>query len=275
MVTIYKGEVVMTKQREIRLGFVDLGDDAYPDSSKVYQLKSASDISMAKIPFPDGSPEKRLDLTLISLFIEDLPDFTSNNEGLLKIDINTRNPQNTDDRKEISSGVEFEVKDKNYAPGIDNRGVFRNIIFRDFVNLGLKLVEIDSDLSETYNKVKGIVNGVEGLETLDVLNGIPYLEVATGLVDGIINVFGKNEDDVVWSNLPLLDVEPGPGSAFLRTGIYVAYQVSNESENNEVNHSDLVYKDGKIEIKDGVHIPGGISNCLAFSVRLRSFTPKS
>ncbi|MCP4367704.1 MAG: hypothetical protein GY797_06275 [Deltaproteobacteria bacterium] len=262
----------MSKQKEIRLGFVDLEGDAYPDAAKTYQLKSASDISLSVIPYPENSMEKRLDLTLISLFIEDLPDFTRNNEGLLKIDINTRNPQNTNDRKEISSAVEFEVKDKNYAPGIDNRGVFRNIILREFVNLGLKLVEIDSDLSETYNKVKGIVNGVEGLETLDVLNGIPYLDVATGLVDGIINVFGKNEDDVVWSNLPALDVEPGPGAAFLRTGIYVAYQTKNESEGKEINHSDLVYRDGKIEVKDGIEIEGGISNCLAFSVRLRPYS---
>ncbi len=261
----------MSNQREIRLGFVDLNGDAYPDASKTYLLKSASDISLAGLSYPEHTMEKRLDLTLISLYIEDLPDFTENNEGLLKIDINTRNPQNINDRKEISSAVEFEVKDKSYAPGIDNRGVFRNIIFRDFVNIGLKLVEIDSDLSETYNKLKGIVNGVEGLETLDVLNGIPYLDVATGLVDGIINVFGKNDDDVVWSNLPLLDVEPGPGSAFLRTGIYVAYQVVNESKGQEINHSDLIYRDGKIELKDDMSIPGGISNCLAFSVRLRPY----
>lgn len=261
----------MTRQKEIRLGFVDLGNDLYPDATKIYPLKSASDICMAGLPYPANSMERRLDLTLISLFIEDLPDFTANSEGLLKIDINTRNPQNTNDRKEISSAVEFEVKDKSYAPGINNRGVFRNIIFRDFVNLGLKLVEIDSDLSDTYKKMKEVVNGVEGLGTLDVLNGIPYLDVATGLVDGIIDVFGKNEDDVVWSNLPLLDVEPGPGAAFLRTGIYVAYQIMNESYDKEVNHADLVYRDGKIEIKEGVDIQGGISNCLTFSVRLRSY----
>lgn len=84
-------------------------------------------------------------------------------------------------------------------------------------------------------------------------------------------MFGKNDDDVVWPNLPLWDVEPGPGSAFLRTGIYVAYQVFNESKDQEINHSNLIYRDGKIELKDGKSIPGGVSNCSAFSVRLNPY----
>lgn len=265
----------MGKQREIRLGFVDLGVDKYPDASKKYPIKSASDISMASLSYPDSSNEKRLDLTLISLYIEDLPDFTVNNEALLKLSINTRNPQNLNDKQPISNAVEFEVPDGNQAPGISNRGIFRNIIFRDFVNLGINLVEIDGDLLETYNKVKGIVSGVEGLETLDVLNGIPYLDVATSLVDGVINVFGKNGDDIVWSNLPLLDVEPGPGVAFLRSGIYVAYQVKNEKKGKEISHNNLVYTDGKVSLKDGVSIDGGISNTLIYSVRVRGYTPSS
>lgn len=258
------------KQKAIRFGFVDLEGDLHPDATKDYFVKSASDISLMSIDFPKDTTEKKLDLTLISLFIANMPDFTKMNEGLLKIDINTRNPQNTNDKNKISSSIEFVVKDGTYAPGISNRGIFRNIIFRDFVNLGLSLVEIDKNFSDAYDKVKGIVNNVEGLKTLDVLNGIPYLNLATNLIDNVVSTFGENQDDQVWLNLPLLDLEPGPGAAFLRTGIYVAYQIENEDKKISVNHSDLIYSDGKVRHKDSTSGNNLMSNCLVFSVRLRS-----
>ena len=261
----------MSKQREIKLGFVDLAGDTNPDSKKTYKVKSSSDISMQNIGYPKESFEKRLDLTLISFFIEDLPDFTSNNEGLVKIEINTRNPQNTAEKMDVATAVQFVVKDGDYAPGVDNRGVFRNIIFRDFVNLGLSLIEIDGDFTATYNKVKGIINRVDGLKTLDILDGIPYLNLATSLVDGLITAFGKNEDDVVWSNLPLLDLDPGPGVAFLRSGIYIAFEAKNATNGSSIDFSDIVFNDGKVKLRDGVTIKGGLPNCLAFSLRIRPY----
>ncbi len=261
----------MSKQKEIRLGFVDLEGDSHPHQGKTYSVKSASDASLASLPFPNSS-EKRIDLSLLSLFVNDLPDLTANNEGLLKITVNTRNPQDLSDKLDISSAIDFDVRDNEYAPGIANRGVFRTVIFRDFINLGIELIEIDSDLKDTYNKIKGIIDGVDGLKTLDVINGIPYLNVATGLVDGVINVFGQNDDDIVWSNIPLLDVDPSPGSAFLRSGIYVAYQIENKEE-EQIVHSSLEYQDGSVRLTAGSSAKV-LSNCLAMSLRLREFSPQ-
>ena len=148
--------------------------------------------------------------------------------------------------------------------------VFRNAIFRDFVNLGLKLIEIDKGLTKFYDRVKGVTNSIKELEPLDLINNIPYLNIATSLVDVIIKIFGENENDLVWSNLPLLDIEPPPGVSFLRSGIYVAYEIKN-SKKEEINYSDLIYKDGKVAIKEGAKIEHGISNCLVFSIRIRPF----
>ena len=66
--------------------------------------------------------------------------------------------------------------------------------------------------------------------------------------------------------MPLLDVIPGPGSAFLRTGIYVIYEVKN-SKNEEIGLADIVYRDNKVFFKENAF---RLSNCLVMSLRLRN-----
>lgn len=67
------------------------------------------------------------------------------------------------------------------------------MFFRDFVNLRISLVELDCKIIERYNDVKNLINGVDGFKGMDVLNGIPFLNLASQIFDGMIKIFGSNK----------------------------------------------------------------------------------
>jgi len=249
----------------MQLGVVDLGEDhPRPEAGVVYEVVSASSKRVGRIPVPKSS-YRRLHLDLYEFYVDDLPDFLSKkNEGLLKIQASTKNPQDLGGSMTDAAFVsEFKAKDGSYAPTFLYRGVFRNVVFQGWVTLSFELYELDSDASEYYGKIKGVIDNVPEIKNLDILKGIPYLNLATQLFDGIITTFGRNADDHLWGELPTLEVQPTPGGAFLRTGIYLLAEKT-ASNGKLIELSDLQYKDGRIERKTGKKLP----NHLLFGMSL-------
>jgi hypothetical protein len=263
------------KMRKVSLGFVDLGGDTAPDSSKDYSLIKAASQIIGSLPMPE-TEFKTLRLQLLNLYIEDLPDFTNKNEALLTLRTSTRVREDKANKEDLAFSVEFNVKDGSPAPGFLQRMAFRNVLLCQFFDLGLDLVELDKNLSETYGKVAKVIED-SGLSSIDALNTVPYLKVATKLFDGLVKTFGKNADDVVWSETPALYLEPGPGGAFLRSGIYVLYETkslhprkgSRQKGGKTMPIKKLVYRDGEIHHVDDPKFP--LSNHLIFSISLKKF----
>lgn len=260
-----RGERSFQPERALQLGFVDLGaDHPRPEAGIAYDIVSASSRRVGDLPFPDRD-FKRLHLDLYEFFVDDLPDFLSKkNEGMLKIQASTKNPQDlSGSMTEAAFVTEFRAKDGSYAPSFLYRGVFRNVIIQDWVTLSFALYELDSDASEFYGKIKEVLENVPEIKNLDVMKGIPYLNLATQLFDGIITTFGRNADDHLWGELPILEVHPTPGGAFLRTGIYMLAERQN-SKGKRVDLKGLEYRDGRIHSKRGKRLP----NHLLFGVSL-------
>ena len=89
------------------------------------------------------------------------------------------------------------------------------------------------------------------------------LSLAAQLFEGVINEFSRNPDHHLWGELPILDVNPRPGGAFLRTGIYLLSERLN-GKKKPVELDRLGYQDGKIHRKKGKRLP----NHLLFGVSL-------
>jgi len=263
---LFEAGATQNPSRVINLGFIHLGGDSVPKSGKRYSLVSANDEYLASLPYPNAA-YKRLNLDLFAFYVDNLPDFTKNNEGLLKVSINTRNSQDLSGTETDATVVtNFRVADGNYAPSFLYRGVYRNVIFENWINLRFDLFEVDTDAEVYFKKVKDVVNGVPEIKNLDILKGIPYLNLATQLFDSIINTFGKNPDDQIWGEIPLLEIEPTIGGAFLRSGIYVLYEELNK-KSESFTVADLEYIDGKIELKQGSK-KKSIPTHLLFGVKL-------
>ncbi len=251
-----RGERSFRPERALQLGYVDLGEDhPRPEAGKAYEVISASSKGVGEVPFP-RSDFKRMHLDLYEFYVDDLPDFLSKrNEGLLRIQASTKNPLDlAGSMTDAAFVTEFAAKDGMYAPSFLYRGVFRNLLIQDWVTLSFQLFEIDSDALKYYDKVKGVVANVPEIKNLDILKGISYLNLATQLFDGIIQAFGRNADDHLWGELPILEVQPTPGGAFLRTGIYLLGEKLN-SAGKLVELSDLEYKDGRVQSKKGRKLP--------------------
>lgn len=253
--------------RAIDLGFVDLqakGHDR-PKKDEKYDLVTASSDSLASLPTP-LTQYKRLDLDLYEFYSADLPDIWGANEGLVKVSVDTRDPQKIDGNPATAAfATEFAVSDGDYAPSFLYRGIFRNVLFEEWVNLGFDLYEVDTDASVYYDKIKGVIDGVPEIKNLDVLKGIPYLNLATNLFDGIVRTFGKNPDDHLWGEIPLLEIDPLVGGAFLRSGIYVLFERSSTSD-SEVGVSSFNYLNGRLAPKDNAKL----TNHLIIGIRVRA-----
>ena len=256
-------------ERSVALGFVDLKGGKRPEPNKAYEIIEASSAELEALPFPEDTEFRRLSLDLNNFYVEDLPDFTSNNEGMMRLQVNTRNPQNLAEIPTDMTFVnKFEVKDKSYAPSFLYRGVFRNVLFREWINLRIDLFELDTDANVYYDKIRSVIDGVPEIRNLDVLAGIPYVGVATKLFEGIVRTFGKNPDDHIWGEFPTLQLIPVVGGAFLRSGIYVLFEKKNIKQKKKVPLKDLGYKNGEVYVKKDskVHLP----NHLLFGVLIQA-----
>jgi hypothetical protein len=260
-----RGERSFRPERALQLGYVDLGEDhPRPEAGRTYEVVSASSQRVGRVAYP-VSDFRRMHLDLYEFYVDDLPDFMSKkNEGMLKIQASTKNPQDLSGSMTDAAFVtEFKAKDGSYAPTFLYRGVFRNVLLQDWVTLSFELYELDSDASEYYGKIKGVIENIPEIKNLDVLKGIPYLNLATQLFDGIITTFGRNADDHLWGELPILEVHPTPGGAFLRTGIYLLAEKLN-SDGKLVEFDALEYRDGQVRAKKGK----SLSNHLLFGMSL-------
>ena len=260
-----RGKRSFRPERAMQLGYVDLGEgDSRPEAGKAYEVVSASSKRVGLVDYPK-SDLRRIHLDLYEFYVDDLPDFLSKkNEGMLKIQVSTKNPQDlTGSMIEAAFVTEFKAKDGSYAPSFLYRGVFRNVLSQDWVTLSFELYELDSDASEYYGKIKEVIEDIPEIKNLDILKGIPYLNLATQLFDGIITTFGRNADDHLWGELPILEVQPTPGGAYLRTGIYLLAEKLN-SKGKWVEFGTLEYKDGQVQSKNGKRLP----NHLLFGVSL-------
>lgn len=263
------GVNIAPPQNALRLGFVDLGADSRPVLGKAYPIISAADQKLEDLSFPT-STLKALKLDVNAFYNDHLPDFWGGTkEGLFKISINTKNPTApvTGGENEVTNLVDFKVKDGNYANGFLYKGIFRNVMFADYINLKFDLFELDTDAEVYYNKIKGVFDSVPELKTLDILNGIPYLSLAMKMLEGIIKTFGKNANDHLWKEMPLLEINPSIGGAFLRNGLYVIFEQIN-SKKETITFEDLQYKDEFLEIKDKKK--SRMSNHLILNIRITS-----
>ncbi len=250
-------------ERAVALGFVDLASKGHtrPQPEEEYALIPASSEAMAQLPTP-STQFKRLDLDLFEFYSGDMPDIWGANEGLAKVYVDTRDPQSIDSSPVTAAFVtKFTVDDDSYAPTFLYRGVFRNVLVEEWANIGVDLYEMDTDASVYYEKIKSVIDGVPEIKSLDVLKGIPYLGLATSLFDGIIKTFGKNPDDHLWGEIPILEISPVIGGAFLRSGIYVLFERT--YKNKPVNIEELSYKNGRLLSQNK------ISSHLIFGLRLR------
>ena len=250
-------------ERSVALGFVDLASKGHtrPQPDEEYTLISASSEAMAKLPIP-STQFKRLDLDLFEFYSADMPDIWGANEGLAKVYVDTRDPQSINSSPVTAAFVtKFTVDDGSYAPTFLYRGVFRNVLFEEWANVGVDLYEMDTDASVYYDKIKSVIDGVPEIKSLDVLKGIPYLGLATSLFDGIIKTFGKNPDDHLWGEIPILELSPIIGGAFLRSGIYVLFERTYKKK--AVNIDELSYKNGRLIS------PNELSNHMIFGLRIR------
>jgi|GEM_PF-818136 len=266
----------MSHQRAVKIGFIDYdGAVNSPESPTAIPVVSAVDPSVGELSVPDTT-KKTLDLTLKHLWIEQLPEWRWDKryEGLLSLSIDTLDPQEQKQTTTIiSNAVEFSCKRNRVAPGLVARGMFGGVLIERKVNLSIDLVEIDKGFAGKYQEITSIIDGVEEIKTLDVLKGIPYLGVVSGLVKGAVEVFGKGSNDIVWSSIPTLSIDPPAGQPFLRSGMYVVFEERNIKGDAELNFPDMVFDRNmdRVRLTDTAakDFEGDLSNCLVFSVDIK------
>ena len=264
------------KSRKVGLAFVDLQSDPFPESGRNYTLVDPASICVGDIPYPD-TELKLLRVQVLSLYIEDLPDFRNRSEGLLTFAAVTRTRGDSANKEDLEYSLGFSVKNRDYAPGLLQRMVFRNVLVREFFDLGIDLVELDSQFADAYKKVSTVVDE-SGLTSIDAIQSVPYIKVATRLFGGLVESFGKNIDDVVWSEMPSLQFSPGPGGAFLRTGIYVLHEQRSLHQTKSARQrgggkrfplNSILFRDGRLEHADKDAFP--LPNHLIFSIQTEPY----
>lgn len=203
--TAFETGLTAGPERVLQLGYVQLGDDhPRPRAGKTYPIVPASSEAVGAVWVPT-TQFRRMHLDLYEFFIDDMPDtfIAPNNEGLLKVEVSTKNPQDLNGSTFDAAFVtEFRGADGTYAPSFLYRGVFRNILLQDWVNIKFELYELDTDASEYYARIKRVINKVPEIKNLDILKGIPYLNLASQLFDGIITTFGRNPDITYGASYP-------------------------------------------------------------------------
>ncbi|MBM2614995.1 hypothetical protein JIG36_05410 [Actinoplanes sp. LDG1-06] len=250
----------------LSFGYVKLDNNVGPNTGHDYPVLDATDASLSGLPIGPGCDATTglyaVTFQVLSLWIEDLPDFGSN-EVLFKLSGQTRAGEDPNLRVDTAVDFNFRVPDRNRA-SIDFALGFTNVLLRNRLVIGLQLIELDKDASAYYKKVKDAISPETGRQLIDVLKGVPYLELATSVADGLIEAFGKNDSDQVWSSNPVFAVRPAPGAPFLRTGIYVAY----ENPCDDLPPAALTYRDRRVRLADSAEQAEFKRNFLVFSLMI-------
>ena len=273
LVLAKRGENLRAKsnpKRAVQLGFVDLqsGGHTRPQRNTDYAIISAGSDEVGKLSYPKAS-RQLLDIDIYGLYSGDLPEgiFGGRNEGLLRLKTFTADPQDISGSQAAAAYVrEFNVDDDAYAPGFLLSGVFRRVLISGMANISVDLFEMDNDASHYYSKFKSVVDKVPEMQSLDVIKGIPYLSLATNIAEAVIDVFGKNADDHLWGEIPILEIDPLIGGAFLRDGIYVL--IEKRRDKQDMLYEDLHFRNGQVVHKKGYKLGAH----LIFALRLRDYT---
>lgn len=255
--------------RAVMLGFIDIANAGHtrPQHDYEYGILSAGSEELEKLGKP-STTNQLLDIDVFSFYSGDLPEgmFGGRNEGLMKIQAHTCFPQDRTGKEAVASWVkEFDVDDDTYAPGFLYGGVFRNILISGLANLSFELYEMDKDAAAYYSRFRAVVDKVPEIKSLDVLKGLPYLSLATNLFNGVVEVFGKNPDDHIWGEIPLLELDPLIGGAFLRDGIYLIIEA--QRKDYKTIFEDLRYRNGRIYSQSGARLGAH----LTFGLRLKEY----
>ena len=78
--------------------------------------------------------------------------------------------------------TDYKAKDGSYASGFSSKRVFRNVLLKDWVTLTVRLYELDTDAAEYHATIKGFMDVVPEIQSLDVLKGVPYSEPCRAVV---------------------------------------------------------------------------------------------
>lgn len=237
---------------------VESGND--PLDGVSYDLIPAGSAKVRERSVPRG-PYRTFLLDIHKFYSGDMPDMTDTNEGLLRLEVDTRDPQNIDTAKRAAVIARFKVRDFEDSQGFLYRGVYRNVLIEEFVNLHISLVELDTSVGSYFAKVEKVFDE-SGLGELDMVKSIPFLDIGRKLVGGMLDAFGKNKDDVLWEERPILSFDAAAGSASLRSGIYVI--VDGRALQNQPG--PLTYKDGKVFVKES----GLKAMHFVFSIQVRT-----
>lgn len=241
LATLSSSELSTQADKQVpRLFYVNQGSDAGLAAGKRYPLIPASALELASRAVAPG-PTRTLAIDFQAFFAGDLPDTFGANEALLTVKVDTRAPQAGSSDFTAAQVVKFTVGDYKYAGGFESRGAFRNVQFQEWVNLRFSLVELDGKFAEAFTKVTEVIK-TSGLASIDVLKGVPYLEVGTKLVEGLIAKFGTNLDDRLWEETPIFSIDPVVNSAYLRDGVYVIADRTSLAEGGKIE-----FIDGRIE----------------------------
>lgn len=260
--------------KSLLLGYVNLGEDTSPVNNKAYAVLNASDNAVGQVDYPKASKIKKLDLTLHRFWNQDLKDLGHSNEGLMKLSMNTLLPQDgrtvdtTKPLKKAEYVQEFEVRDGDFAPTFLNKAVYRNLLFEDFVNLSVDLIELDQGAIKIIDKFNRVLADVPELKNIDIIKSQPYIGLSAKLIKGLVMNFSPNDpNDHFWGEVPILELEPGPAGVFLRRGIYIILQ-EKDKNGNVMAFDNLSYKNGKLFVKGTENITS-IANYLVFSINIK------
>jgi hypothetical protein len=247
--------------------FVDFAEDRGPRSGTTYGCISATDPGMADHPICADPACKEgafsVLVQVLTLWIHDMPDLWHRNEGVLKLSGATRRRDRPDEKLDVAVSLDFGVRDGRRA-GVEYQLGFDGLLIKNQLTLGFKLVELDKDPAKYYQQLKDAIGPASGKELLAMAKGVPYLELATQIADGLLKAFGKNANDAIWASTPMFAVSPAPGAPYLRSGVYVAY----ENERGDINPETLSYKDERVRHADTAEPIK--RNYLVFSIALTS-----
>jgi hypothetical protein len=236
----------MAEQRALRIGYVDFAGNQGPDDGVAYAILDAANprVGLQPVGVNCTADDAAFQATVqvLTLWVADLPDVGfgpwKTNEGLLKLSGRTRRSDKPDEKLDLAATIDFAVRDRR-SSGIDFELGFIDVLFKNRLIVGLELIELDKDARQYYRKIKEAVGPAAGNELTSIAKGVPYLQLATKIADGLMDAFGNNDPDRAWHANPAFAVKPLPGAPFLRTGAYVVY----EDPRHDLQPGDLAYLD--------------------------------
>lgn len=216
--------------------------------------------------YREGEKEHSLDLAILSFYAHGFPEvFNRTGEIMIKMTLNSRIDKDSEKKAILSQVLNLKVDKKTYAAGVYSRVIFKNMLFRNDVELGIQLKEMDEGIVELYPKVKQVFDEINDHQSFDMISNIPYCKMITKFSDAVFKQV-KTLDlyQEMWDTLPTMSLRPFKGGVVLREGIYVIYETVTQKDNN-ITHENFSYEEGNVVLKDRKN--DDKPNYMVFSVR--------